>query len=140
MATKRYRAEQILGLLRQAEVELAQGQKAIEICRKLDISEQIYCRGRKQYGGLKLDQARRQRELEKANHRLKKVVANQALELAILKEAASGNSCARFDAGGQWITWCGAWGYRSGGPAGCWGSRARASGVGRPPRWTSRGW
>jgi putative transposase len=91
MAKKRFRAEQIIGLLRQAEVELAQGQKAAEVCRKLGITEQTYYRWRKQYGGLKLDQARRLKELEKENQRLKKVVANQALDIAILKEAASGN-------------------------------------------------
>ena len=91
MAKKRFRAEQIIGLLRQAEVELAQGQKATEVCRKLGITEQTYYRWRKQYGGLKLDQARRLKELEKENQRLKKVVANQALDIAILKEAASGN-------------------------------------------------
>lgn len=91
MAKKRFSAEQIIGLLRQAEVELAQGHKAGEICRKLGITEQTYCRWRKQYGGLKLDQARRLPELEKENQRLKKVVANQALDIAILKETASGN-------------------------------------------------
>jgi len=91
MAKKRFRAEQIIGLLRQAEVELAQGQKTTEVCRKLGITEQTYYRWRKQYGGLKLDQARRLKELEKENQRLKKVVANQALDIAILKEAASGN-------------------------------------------------
>ena len=91
MAKKRFRTEQIIGLLRQAEVELAQGQKAAEVCRKLGITEQTYYRWRKQYGGLKLDQARRLKELEKENQRLKKVIADQALDISILKEAASGN-------------------------------------------------
>jgi transposase-like protein len=73
------------------EVELAQGHKATEVCRKLGISEQTYCRWRKQYGGLRLDHARRLRELEKENQRLKRVVANQALDIVTLKEVASGN-------------------------------------------------
>ena len=77
--------------MREAEVERAKGQPAAMVCRKLGITEQTYYRWRKEYGGVRLDQARRFKALEKENTRLKKVVADQALDIAILREAASGN-------------------------------------------------
>jgi putative transposase len=91
MPRKRFTPEQIITKLREAEVELARGQTTPEVCRKLAISEQTYYRWRKEYGGLGVDQARRLKQLERENARLKKVVADQALDIAILKEAASGN-------------------------------------------------
>ena len=91
MARKRYLAEQIVARLRQAEVELSKGQKTPQVCKKVGISEQTFYRWRREYGGLSIDQAKRLRELEKENTRLKKVVAEQALDMAILKEANSGN-------------------------------------------------
>lgn len=91
MRGKRFAAEQIIHKLREAEVELARGQTTAQVCRKLEISEQTYHRWRRVYGGLKVEQARRLKSLEKENSRLKKVVAEQALDIAILKEAASGN-------------------------------------------------
>ena len=91
MARKRYSAEQIIAKLREAEVELAKGRKAAEVCRKLGVSEQTYYRWRREYGGLRVDQAKRFMELERENVRLKRVVADQALDIAILKEAAAGN-------------------------------------------------
>jgi transposase-like protein len=91
MRGKRFAAEQIIHKLREAEVELARGQTTAQVCRKLEISEQTYYRWRRVYGGLKVEQARRLKSLEKDNSRLKKVVAEQALDIAILKEAASGN-------------------------------------------------
>ena len=91
MARKRYNAEQIVAKLRQAEVELAKGQTTAQVCKKLGVSEQTYYRWRREYGGLSLDQAKRLKQLEKENARLKRVVADQALDMAILKEAASGN-------------------------------------------------
>ena len=91
MARKRYNAEQVVAKLRQAEVELAKGQTTAQVCKKLGVSEQTYYRWRREYGGLSLDQAKRLKQLEKENIRLKKVVADQALDMAILKEAASGN-------------------------------------------------
>ena len=91
MARKRYSAEQVVAKLRQAEVEFSKGQKTPQVCKKLGISEQTYYRWRREYGGLSIDQAKRLRELEKENTRLKKVVAEQALDMAILKEANSGN-------------------------------------------------
>jgi transposase-like protein len=91
MGRKRHTAEQIIRKLREAEVELAKGQTTAEVVRKLGITEQTYYRWRKEYGGLRLDQAKRLKELEKENTRLKKLVAEQALDNAILKEASSGN-------------------------------------------------
>ncbi len=88
---KRHTAEQIVAKLREAEVELAKGSKIPEVVRKLSITEQTYYRWRKEYGGLRSDQARRFKELERENVRLKKLVADQALDNAILKEAASPN-------------------------------------------------
>jgi putative transposase len=91
MAKKRFQAEQIIGKLREAEVEISKGQTIGQVAKKLGITEQTYYRWRKEYGGLRTDQAKRLKELEKENGRLKKVVANQALDMEILKEAASGN-------------------------------------------------
>jgi putative transposase len=91
MARKRHDAAQIIAKLREAEVELSRGKKTGEVCRKLGITEQTFYRWRKEYGGLRMDQARRLKELERENARLKKVVADQALDVAILKEAAKGN-------------------------------------------------
>jgi len=91
MARKRYSSEQIILDLREAEVELAKGQSTAEVCRKLGITEQTYYRWRKEYGSLRVDQVRRLKDLEEENARLKKLVADQALDLAILKEASSGN-------------------------------------------------
>ncbi|TNF90936.1 MAG: hypothetical protein EP301_00320 [Gammaproteobacteria bacterium] len=90
MGQKRHTAEQIIRKLRQAEVELAKGQSAVEVARKLGITEQTYYRWRKEFGGLRIDQAKRLKELERENSRLKKLVADQALDNAILKETASG--------------------------------------------------
>jgi putative transposase len=91
MSRKRYTPEQVLGMLRQAEVELAQGKRIGEVCRSLGISEQSYYRWRSEYGGLKLDQARRMKDLEKENGRLKKAAAELTLDKQILKEALEGN-------------------------------------------------
>lgn len=91
MPGKRYSAEQIIGKLREAEVLQAQGSSIRAVCKQLGITDQTYYRWRKEYGGLKVDQAKRLRELERENGRLKKVVADQVLDIAILREAASGN-------------------------------------------------
>ena len=90
MGQKRYKTEQIITLLREAEVHLSKGLATGEVCRKLAISEQTYYRWRKQYGGLKLDQAKRLKDLEKENSQLKKLVADLSLDSAILKEALKG--------------------------------------------------
>ena len=91
MARKRHTAEQIIHKLREAEVALGQGKDVKMVCKQLEVTEQTYYRWRKEYGGLRMDQAKRLRELEKENTRLKRVVADQALDNAILREAASGN-------------------------------------------------
>ena len=91
MARKRYKAEQIVAKLRQAEVELSKGQTTAQVCKKVGISEQTYYRWRREYGGLSIVQAKRLKELERENTRLKKVVADLTLDKAILKEAAEGN-------------------------------------------------
>jgi putative transposase len=91
MPRKRYTSEQIISKLREAEVELARGKKVPQVSRQLGVTEQTYYRWRKEYGGLRVDQAKRLRELERQNTRLKKLVADMALDNDILKEAASGN-------------------------------------------------
>ena len=90
MPRKRHTPEQIIRKLREAEVELAKGQTTVEVVRKLGITEQSNYRWRKEYGGLRMDQAKRLKELEKENSRLKKLLAEQALDNAILKEVSSG--------------------------------------------------
>jgi transposase-like protein len=84
--------ESIVQKLREAEVELSRGQTVAQVVKKLGVCEQTYYRWRKEYGGLRIDQAKRLKELEGENSRLKKLVAEQALDISILKEAASGNS------------------------------------------------
>ncbi len=91
MARKRHTTEQIIRKLREAEVELSKGQAIKAVCKKLEITEQTYYRWRKEYGGLRMDQAKRFKQLEKENARLKKLVAEKELDIAILKEAAEGN-------------------------------------------------
>jgi len=88
---KGFSAEQIIGKLREAEVLLSQGSKVGEVSRKLGITEQTYYRWRREYGGMRLDQARRLKELEKENGRLKRLVADLTLDNAILKEVTRGN-------------------------------------------------
>lgn len=91
MSRKRYTPEQIIGMLREVEVRLSQGETVGLISRSLGISEQSYYRWRREYGGLKVNQAKRLKELEKENQRLRKAVSDLTLEKLILKEAASGN-------------------------------------------------
>jgi transposase-like protein len=89
--SKRYRPEQIVAMLREAEVELAKGQSIMNVAKKLGITDQTYYRWRREFGGMKVDQAKRLKELEAENARLKRVVADQVLDIAILKEAARPN-------------------------------------------------
>jgi transposase-like protein len=91
MARKQFTTEQIINMLREAEVHMSQGIPIAQACKKLGISEQTYYRWRKEYGGLRTDQAKKLREVLKENARLKKVVADLALDNDILREAASGN-------------------------------------------------
>lgn len=91
MSRKRYTVEAIVRMLREAEVELSAGLTVKQVAKKLGINEQTYYRWRKEYGGLRMDQAHRLKELERENARLKKLVAEQALDISIMKEAVSGN-------------------------------------------------
>lgn len=91
MVRKAFKPEQIIGKLREAEVLLSQGSTVGEASRKLGVTEQTYYRWRKEYGGMRVEQAKRLKELEKENSRLKKLVADISLDNAILKEAARGN-------------------------------------------------
>lgn len=88
MGRKRHSAEEVVNKLRQADVEPAKGQTISAVCRLLGITEQTYFRWRKEYGGLKVDQARRFKELEQENARLKRLLAEAELDKAILREAA----------------------------------------------------
>jgi putative transposase len=91
MSTKRFKPEQIVNLLRQIEVEIANGKTTPQACRDTEITAQTYYRWRKEFGGLKLDQAKRLKELEKENSRLKRLVAELSLEKQVLREVAQGN-------------------------------------------------
>jgi transposase-like protein len=91
MGRKRFSPEQIITMLREAEMLLTQGTPVAEVCRKLGETEQTYYRWRKEYGAMRVDQAKRLKELEKENSRLKKLVADLSLDNAILKEANRGN-------------------------------------------------
>ena len=90
MPRKRLGAEQIIPKLREAEVDLAKGQTVAQVCKKIGVTEQTYYRWRKEYGGLRMDQAKRLKDLEKENARLKRLVADQALDIQGLKELAEG--------------------------------------------------
>ena len=91
MSRKRHSPEQIIAKLREAEAELSGGASIAQACAKLGVSEQTFHRWRNQYGGMKGPQMRRLKELEIENRRLKRLVADQALDHQILKEAARGN-------------------------------------------------
>lgn len=91
MAKRKHTAEQIIAKLREAEVLLAQGQTVAQASRALGVTEQTYYRWRAEYGGLKVDQAKRMKDLERENVRLRRAVADLTLDKLILKEAAEGN-------------------------------------------------
>ena len=91
MKQKRHTTDQIVSKLRQADVELGKGSKVPEVCKLLEITEQTYYRWRQKYGGMAPEMAKQLKSLEKENARLKKLVADQALDMEILKEAAKGN-------------------------------------------------
>ena len=91
MSRKRYSPEQIIRMLREAEVAMAQGQTVGQVCRTLGIAEQTFYRWRREYGGLKIEQAKRLKALEQENARLKRAVAELTLDKLILQEAVKGN-------------------------------------------------
>ncbi len=91
MARKRYTAEEIISHLRTVEIETAKGLGLVDACRKLGVTEQTYYRWKKEYGGLRVDQAKRLKGLEQENARLKRLVADLSLDNSILKEVTAGN-------------------------------------------------
>jgi transposase-like protein len=91
MAKKNHTVEQIIGKLREAEVRLSQGETVAHVSRSLGVTEQTYYRWRKEYGGLKVNQAKRLKELERENSRLRQAVSDLTLDKLILKEASLGN-------------------------------------------------
>ena len=91
MSRKRFSAEQIIPKLREAEVEIARGATVGAAAKKIGVTEQTFYRWKKEYGGLKMDQAKRLKELEKENLKLKRLVAELSLEKQILKDVAEGN-------------------------------------------------
>lgn len=91
MAKKNYTAEQIISKLREVEIKISQGIAAAEAIRSIGVSDQTYYRWRREYGGMRTDQAKRMKEIEKENIRLKKLVAELSLDNAILKEVSRGN-------------------------------------------------
>ena len=91
MPRKRFKTEEIIQKLREAEALLSQGKNVAEACRQIGVTDQTYYRWRKEYGGVRTDQARRLQGLYRENARLKKLLAEAELDKAILREAASGN-------------------------------------------------
>ena len=91
MPIKRYKPEQIVTMLRQIEVGIANGKPTPQACKEAEITVQTFYRWRKEYGGLKMDQAKRLKELEKENGKLKRLVAELSLDKQILKDIAEGN-------------------------------------------------
>ncbi len=126
---KKYTAEQIVTKLREAEVLLGKGMSLGEVCRQLEITDVTYYRWRKEYGGLRVDQAKHLKELE--NSRLKKAVADLTLDTMIRKEVNRKNFSARLRSAGR-STGCGKSSpCLNGVPVGCWISHARPSGRSR---------
>ena len=91
MSRKRFKAEEIVNKLREVDVLIVQGRTVAQACKQIGVTEQTYYRWRKEYGGLKADQAKRLKELERENARLKRLLADAELDKAILREAASPN-------------------------------------------------
>ena len=91
MSKKRHTTDEIVSKLRRADVELGKGKTVAETCKLIEITEQTYYRWRQKYGGMQPDMVKQLKALEKENTRLKRLVANQALDMEILKEAAKGN-------------------------------------------------
>ncbi len=91
MSQKRHSVDQIISKLRRADVELGKGKKVPEVCKIIEVTEQTYYRWRQKYGGMAPEMAKELKALQKENGRLKKMVAEQALDMEILKEAAKGN-------------------------------------------------
>src|SRR3546814_17685822 len=117
MGRQRFTPEQIIAKLREADVLVGRGSTAVEACRQIGISEQALYRWRKEYGGLKVDQARRLKDLERENARLKRLVADLALDTPILQEASKLSLCAPPVAARRASRACVPYGLRPTGPA-----------------------
>lgn len=91
MGRRKFTTEQIIGKLREAEVLQSQGENVESICKQLEINNQTYYRWRKEYGGIRIDQAKRLKALEQENNRLKKIIADLTIDNSILKEVTRGN-------------------------------------------------
>jgi transposase-like protein len=104
MPKKQYTPEEIMQHLRTVELDTSKGLAVLDACRKLGITEHTYYRWKKEYGGLRVDQAKRLKGLEQENLRLKQIVADQALDLSIVKEVAAGNFSARPADAKRWST------------------------------------
>jgi putative transposase len=127
MPRKRFRPEEIIAGLREADVLLGQGKKVAEVIKTLGVSEVTYYRWRQEYGGMSVSQARRLKELEQENARLRRAVADLALDKQILKEAARGNRATPSVAGPRSGGPSRRSGSPSGGPAACWASTGPCS-------------
>jgi putative transposase len=138
MKRRRHTPEQIIRKLREADRLLAQGQQVPEVAKQLEISEATYHRWRAQYGGLKADDARRLKELQAENTRLKRLLAEAELEKDALRELAKGNLCARHAAAAPWSSCSACWASRSGWPAGSSANTAPPNAT-SPPSLTATG-
>ncbi len=124
-----YTVDHIITKLREAEVALSKGQTVVQVSRSLGITERTDDRWRNEYGGLKIDQVTRLKELERENTRLKLAVAELTLDKVILKEVAEGNFSAQRADGRQWNTAVPRWASLNDGPVGCWASLAQPSDI-----------
>jgi transposase-like protein len=124
-----YTVEPIITKLREGEVARSKGQTVVQVSRSLGITEQTYYRWRHEYGGLKIDQVKRLKELEREQTRVKRAVAELTLDTVILQEAAEGNFSAQRADGSRWHTAGPRWASPNDGPLGCGVSRAQPSDI-----------
>ena len=136
MSAKKHKPEEIIGKLREVEIMLGQGGTTAEACRRIAVSEHTYHRCRKEYGGLKTDQARRMKDLEKENLRLRRAISDLTLDKPILQEAARGDFRAPRGAGAASTRSGKCWTYPSGPCAACSASTGRRSARCRAGRMT----
>ena len=136
MPTRSYKPEQIVAVLRQIEVQMGNGKTAPQACKEAGIHTQTYYRWRKEYGGLKVVQAKRLKELEKENTRLKRLVAELSLEKQVLRDVAQGNFRALSGGVVRWSVRGSNTGCRNGMPAGCWGNGEGHNDTSRFIGWT----
>ena len=140
MARKTYKPEEIVAKLRQVDVLHSQGITMAEAVRKIGVTEVTYYRWRKEYGGLKTDQLKRLKELQKENERLRRAVSDLTLDKLILAEAARGNFCALSVAASASIMSVNIWPYLSVVSAGYWDSIDRPSDTPRGARQMRIAW